>query len=755
MHTRSAVSLKSAIALALFGGIATQVNAAPTAGSAYYTDPQSSYVEDATSKGIGQVNMIACIMGALKADVLVNQGPYIALVDENKCDPNARSNTSNSSGSDGAQAASYTTTVVNSTRTSNTDPMITKVWLDEDQDGQSATIFVHVSATEAPSDNNPYGQFRLDFCGKGQGMQSCMMQGYLQGSSGALSYYQHEQRDFGSSTVALRLTSVGTTTGSGKMSMDESDGNLSSSQEFLFAYDQAHFLRGDQCFSRDASDPETGMSVWRYGLYDATSGARITRNSGFPIEYASGGVTYHGYLGYWGLSLPSAAALTNGATVQKVDYSSGNSPTRTDYTVTMAGGKLTKYTKHTRSLQSLDKIRLNTWIGDVTGFYNGAQPNTQYELYWDEANQHFVASGIMNCGNNGCQTQTFGTGNEQPISNSYWQNHGGGVQGWSQTLGGDVYVDLHANPLVTNAEIVVYHSQDLVYPSAMPSQLYCVNNCPTADSLSTFFTQNGVQSPFAAGTFNNWQPNTTPIVYGADTGNAVLTSNNQAVVYTDASAYQSHPEYQWGVRSGRLFTTLSDAQCGVDQNSNPQYCDYKVNDANEYYVWETGPNNWNQFAAVKDSNGAFLQFDAPLQLNYQVPNDAQYGDYAGKVIVLQYGGFGDLWGIPGHCVSHLTNLPVSCDTQDSRYVPEFVIPYDATGVVSDGSTQYYVKWLDREIRFARKDLSACSSLTLPANVDLPTQSDLKDPSDSSSDIYIGAKPSVTSAPRVIQGEVEY
>jgi hypothetical protein len=75
--------------------------------------------------------------------------------------------------------------------------------------------------------------------------------------------------------------------------------------------------------------------------------------------------------------------------------------------------------------------------------------------------------------------------------------------------------------------------------------------------------------------------------------------------------------------------------------------------------------------------------------------------------------------------------------------------------VTNGSNTYLAKWLDREIRFARKDAAACSALTLPGNVTLPTTADLKDPSDPASDIYIGTQPEVTAAPRVIHGEVKY
>src|SRR5262249_26287415 len=160
----------------------------------------------------------------------------------------------------------------------------------------------------------------------------------------------------------------------------------------------------------------------------------------------------------------------------------------------------------------------------------------------------------------------------------------------------------------------------------------------------------------------------------------------------------------------------------------------------------------NQFAAVKDSSGTIVTFDAPLQLQYTVPAGAQYGQYAGKSIVLQYGGFGDLYGVPGDCVSRISNAPVNCNSQDARYVPAFAIPFDETkgrAMSTDGQTAYLVKWLDREIRFAQKPLSSCSAagLTLPSNVVLPTAADLKDPSDSSSAVYIGAKPTVTAAPR--------
>jgi hypothetical protein len=155
-----------------------------------------------------------------------------------------------------------------------------------------------------------------------------------------------------------------------------------------------------------------------------------------------------------------------------------------------------------------------------------------------------------------------------------------------------------------------------------------------------------------------------------------------------------------------------------------------------------------------------VQFVAPLQLNYHVPEGSGYGEYAGTNIVLQYAGYGELFGIPGHCVSANTNETVDCAVQseETRYVPAFVIPHDLTlGAATDSNdgTEYLVKWLEREIRFARKSGGECDELLLPDDVELPGVAQLNSPADPNSDVYVGERPVVTDTPRVIHGEVKY
>src|SRR5690349_9668687 len=217
----------SAIALAVAAALAAPAHAAPGSASAYRTDLQTSQVQDATSSSIGEVNMITCIMHALSADALVNKGPYLALVDKNKCDAEKRSSTSNAgSTSDGAQAAaSYVTATVDSTRASNSDPMIAKIWLDLDEEGMHQTIYVRVSATEAPSAANAYGVFRLDYCGKVDGMTGCPSRGFLEGTTSGLNFYQLDNHGNGDDTTAMRLATASASGGSGRLVHSGQDGN--------------------------------------------------------------------------------------------------------------------------------------------------------------------------------------------------------------------------------------------------------------------------------------------------------------------------------------------------------------------------------------------------------------------------------------------------------------------------------------------------------------------------------------------------
>src|ERR1700728_2660270 len=110
---RTVIEIAVAAAVLIAG---TSAQAQIPANAPYYTDPQNIYVEDDTSQGIANLNMVLCVIGSMNPGAMVNAGPYVALVDMNKC------NNKGASSSTSAGATNYSSSIVNVTRSSNTDP---------------------------------------------------------------------------------------------------------------------------------------------------------------------------------------------------------------------------------------------------------------------------------------------------------------------------------------------------------------------------------------------------------------------------------------------------------------------------------------------------------------------------------------------------------------------------------------------------------------------------------------------------------
>ena len=74
-------------------------------------------------------------------------------------------------------------------------------------------------------------------------------------------------------------------------------------------------------------------------------------------------------------------------------------------------------------------------------------------------------------------------------------------------------------------------------------------------------------------------------------------------VRRDRAKRSDGPQFRNGVRTGKLFTNLADAECDLGSGT---YCEWRINSLDVYYQWETGAQPYNQFAAVKDSSGEFV-----------------------------------------------------------------------------------------------------------------------------------------------------
>jgi hypothetical protein len=291
-----------------------------------------------------------------------------------------------------------------------------------------------------------------------------------------------------------------------------------------------------------------------------------------------------------------------------------------------------------------------------------------------------------------------------------------------------------------NATPVVSYTEVVVSPTdTVPASLLCFENCPDAANL-------GGPNPFL------FSPGYQPVppaqaaaaaAYTFDSASMLLKSGATSIVVSSLGN-----NFQFGLMSGPLFDNtvenLDLLKCEWDNNT----CAWQArSNLPVYYTWETGSNNWNRLVALR-SGDTFLSFDPPLQLGY---THLEAGKYLNAKFYLEYGGFGDLHGIPGKCVSMDTGADADCSQggpgSPIRWVPEFTIP-DGSSATDALNAAYYIKALEKEQRMRVVAGTECASLPVTSyETQLPGPTDWSDPA-------IGAEPAVTGAPAVIGGVLQ-
>lgn len=687
--------------------------------SAYYTDTVNSYVQDQVSQDMEELNGFLCLLNAMAPDQLVNQGDYIAMVNPKACRPS----TQQSSVNQGSNAAtSYIAVQLNSSRESNTKPMLTKIWLEDFVDSSTTStggttagggtttsttldVPMYSSASQAPSKTLPYGVFRLDYCKKAttgpNTADPCAKRiGYIDANKSGLAFYTLDYKTgaYGEylDEFALQLSANSSTnSGSGiviKTNTNNASGSVNTSA-IVFAHSPDYFFRdggnNPQCFNRAEKYAEE--SVWRYGLYDK-DGNRLTHESGFPVEYTdTSGVTYNGYVGYWGLWMPVPVAT--GSTLSKITYDTFP-PTKKDYKLLQAGGKLTKYTTNFKTLTDLHKLPFwyypyaNVASSDTATYPGGAMTAyASYEIYWDDsvgAKKFFVYSQYKQ------NPVTLNWGLEKlstpiPIDSASLvaaDTYQWGLSGYADSIGGSFsvkYSDFASLVANTSATRVITQNQDVVYPKDFAAinaagGLQCITDCPTVASISAYNADLALTTPtytVSSLEFPSYNLSTyVPIAY-ATLINFSYSLDPISGNMLEGAPVSGGPVVQTtynGVYSGRLVTGTDMAYIASQPPCTPSPChsasevDLLANQTGitsySYYVWETSSNSYNQMGFLIDTSvtpAVTVKFYAPLPVTFNVPNTTHYGSAAGSTITLQYSDFGNLWGIPYKCVDLRNN----------------------------------------------------------------------------------------------------
>lgn len=746
---------------------ATPVWSAPPTSGAYSTDPRNSWVQERLSEVMGTPNTILCFMGKLRADAMVNQDNYVALVDMKACDSESRGEDNSASTNAGSTAqVEYTKVTVNSTRASNTDPMKVKVWfqMTAGPSGQLMDMTAYAEVTESPSATNPNGVFSLSFCGVPAGQTGACTgsQGELSASGTTITF---SDKNMGG-TTKLTLDRSGTA-GSGRVESVMTFGNQTNTKGGAFAYDASFFKRGDSngsvCFARD--EAQADVSTWRYGVYKSNGDRLELSNPSFPITASVDGKTVWGHAGFWGIFFPGDV-LNSVTTVQKVEPGSNNAD-GTKYTVEKYNGKLYKMSKVTDTLASLKgqpiMMGLPARALDLTASQGAFD---QYEITWNGN-----ALQAMRRERNGEWTDLSGKSlllnASTLLSEAPWQKS---LMGFAQSAGGEVRIDVPTTGNFSASTPISLRTRSVVVPgsSGAPRSLACVNRCPKEGLSSTNFENQGTPYKLIGQINTEW--NMMPVLLdseiryifpstGANKG--LLTFGTTPVDASSSALNLSNSRYAHGLQSGPLIdiddaNSVASVRCdqnGAQNNSGGYICPNLAEDAAVYYRYETGPQPFNRYIALTN-NGSAVTFDPPLSFSLTATTSKTTvkadSKLAGSTVQLQYNGFGELHGIPGTCVDMASNQPVTCGQSGNspiRWVPAFSIK-DGTELTANNQT-YYVRYLDRELRFAKVSDANCSALNLPLTATLPAapSADARDKT--------GTLPSaVSNVPKVIDGVVQ-
>lgn len=690
------------------------------ANTDYHQDEVSAHMWDVTTQPLNTINDILKSVAQTRADEFVNDGAYLALVEMVGDEDGGQADTGQSSS---GQATELEPWIVNSTRASSTAPHITRVWIEQEEDfgpsgGGSITNTIHARAvvTAAPTTSNPNGQFKLDFGMINQDDDSLMFRGTLAttpASTGKLGFTFFEEDVaglFGENTRVAVETSLDKTTGIAHMTAPNWSGG--GSIEYSVAYDEDYFLRSDGTTTKLLDRNSFDRNIWGYNLYYATDGTghtageRVKLNGGFPITFDNQGTTDFGWADYWGIWTPNPDALANGATVTRELEGEA-----IDYTVLRAPGKLIRVERQVLPLADMD--------GETFEFWDWSTGD-QFLIEYTHAGTVFTKIAQRD---NDWNWETLTPSEVLTINAGEWYGF------WSEGLGGNLdFVGGETDMTARTQEFV--SGDDTIFGGGSALTLYALTQ-----PLRAGMTANQVNLDDV---FMNDAPDVnTPYAYSFEKATRSLQYNSVDVGLLPG-AEPTQGNFMWGMQSGPM-STATPASLGLSDI-------WEMWSLDTYYIYETGPNDWNQYSALIDGDGEPVTYDPPINFFYthSTANDAD-GDstHDGKKFMLNYGGDRNLWGIPGE------DVDTDGDGSPDRWFP-IVSLKDGT-LVGPTGTEYVVKAVDMEL-FMQVSNDAIpnslqNALTTAGNLSLPSINAWVDPT-------TVAMPTVTDKPKVVGGVIQ-
>jgi hypothetical protein len=162
-----------------FAGFSGSIQAATD----FEKDEQYFYVEDPLNDSLKFANFIVCMLSSMRPDAYVNDGYYLAAFYLDDCfedseDISEEQDSAKAKKVDEKQTQAATVSsseekkndqkptlesLLNVTRNSTADPVITHAWIGHDDPEMEAKVFARIQQTAEVSDSAPNGEFEMHF----------------------------------------------------------------------------------------------------------------------------------------------------------------------------------------------------------------------------------------------------------------------------------------------------------------------------------------------------------------------------------------------------------------------------------------------------------------------------------------------------------------------------------------------------------------------------------------------------------------
>lgn len=617
-------------------------------------------------EGVESISSIMCYFSQTQFWKEAGKGEYKVLVDQSKCEE------SKSSGDEGgsSQEQSYMTAFVKSERPDN-KPLTADIRFiaKEGSEGKNVEYHARIVVAAAPSKEDPAGVFTMYFTARQAGKSGGG--GFIRAKRGEAGKFVLEMAEeskageVSNQYVIAELEKSGADFIGRVASKSDSSGNggggtYSRKSEYKIRFDVNHVnvdgAKKETQGGRDQESVQKGCygrntfktSIHRYDLVDA-AGQIKTLKSGFPIEIEKGGKTLQGNASYWGIWTPGKVSVETGDAIYKVQWKKGGGKERTKYSVIQADGKLVKYTR--------SEVKLSTLKGvDVSFNESGSNFNVQWN------GTAFVKISKQTRSDDGQMGEEAASGT---VSVPQW-----GLNFFVPSLNANVRIPGSAT--LSDDLTVAYHSQEVVSGSAKSlGNLVCFSNCPVVTPTAAAFVRSSSSGQTGPASSDLYIKQNVTFSYGQGQTQTVASNQGRSIAtpwatYTwnettkllamggvdfslpaDLSSSSDGSNKTDNVRSGALVS-----QAVYDALADKAIDPYKLeNQLTEYYRWEAGPSQWNQYMAIVNEAGQIESFDKPLQFAYTHTTANDWDGQTDAAIVarnyrLNYGGPGQLWGVP-------------------------------------------------------------------------------------------------------------